>query len=224
MLDGVVGHGTAAWVLNVVLVQPVPDLCHGRTFIVPLEGFRNKGSRKGIRLEPLLCINDVTDWDSPTIILSFEHIFSHPTHDLLGQVGGIVFGIALQHRFQNDTLRPVRDDLGGGHQLDTILFELRLIAGTVIAVAGEAVQFPDQDHVEQLAFAVLDHLLELRPVVRFGRDGPVDVVPDYCHAVLFGIGGALADLAFNGFFTLVVGGIAGVDNSGHGGVSFLINV
>lgn len=107
MLDGVVGHGTAAWVLSVVLVQPVPNLCHGRTFIVPLEGFCNKGSRKRIRLKPLLCINDVTDGNSPTIILSFERIFRHTTHDLLGQVGGIVFSVTFQHRFQDDTLRPV---------------------------------------------------------------------------------------------------------------------
>ena len=207
-----------------VLVQPVPDLCHDRTFIVPLEGFRDKGSRKGIRLKALLCINDVTDRDSPAVILSFKRIFSHPTHDLLRQVGGIIFGVTFQHRLQDNTLRPVRDDLGGGHQLDTILFELRLIAGTVIAVAGEAVQFPDQDHVEQLAFAVLDHLLELGPVVRLGRDGAVDVVPHHGDAVLLGIGGAFADLAFNGFFTLVVGGIAGVDDGGHSRASLRMNV
>ena len=224
MLDSVIGHGAATRIFNMVLVEPVPNLRHSRAFIVLFEGFCDKGCSKGIGLKALLCINDVTDWDSPAVILSFERIFSHPTHDLLGQVGGIVFGIALQHRFQNDTLRPVRDDFGSGHEFDAVLFELCLVAGAVIAVAGKAVQLPDQNDVEQFALAVLDHLLELGPVVCLGRDGTVDVVPDYCHAVPFGIGGALADLAFDGLFALVVGGIASVDNSGHGGVSFLINV
>ena len=35
-------------------------------------------------------------------------------------------------------------------------------------------------------------------------------------AVLFGIGGILTDLAFDGFFALVVAGIAGVDHGSHG--------
>ena len=224
MLDSVISHGAAARVLDVVLVEPVPNLRHGRALIVPLEYFRDKGRRKGIRLKMLLCINDVTDWDGPAIVLSLECVLSHPTHHLLGQVGGIVFGVAFQYRLQDDTLRPIRDDLGGGHQLDTILFELRLIAGAVVAVAGEAVQLPDQNDIKQLALAVLDHLLELGPVVRLGRDGAVDVVPHHGDAVLLGISGALADLAFDGFFALVVRGISGVDNGGHGGASLRMNV
>ena len=61
-----------------------------------------------------------------------------------------------------------------------------------------------------------DNLLKLRAVVCLGRDGTVNVVLDDGDAVLFRIGRALPDLAFDGFFTLVVTGIAGVDHSGHG--------
>ena len=50
----------------------------------------------------------------------------------------------------------------------------------------------------------LDHLLELRAVVCLGRDGTVNVVLDDGDAILFRIGRALPDLAFDRFFTLVV--------------------
>ena len=39
---------------------------------------------------------------------------------------------------------------------------------------------------------------------------------DHRNAILFGIGRTFTNLAFNGFFTLVVAGIAGIDHSGHG--------
>ena len=220
MLDSVISHGAAARVLDVVLVEPVPNLRHGRALIVPLEYFRDKGRRKGIRLKMLLCINDVTDWDGPAIVLSLERVLRHAPDYLFGQIGGIVFSVTFQHRFQDDTLRPIRDDLGGGHELDAVLFELRLVAGAVVAVASKAVQFPDQNDVKQLALAVLNHLLELGPVVCLGRNGAVDIVLDHRDTVLLGIGGALANLAFDGLFALVVGGISGVDNGGHGGASF----
>lgn len=67
------------------------------------------------------------------------------------------------------------------------------------------------------ALAVFDHLLKLWAVVRFCRDSTVNVVFDHREAVLFRIGGVFTDLAFNGFFALIVAGIAGVDHGGHGG-------
>jgi hypothetical protein len=63
----------------------------------------------------------------------------------------------------------------------------------------------------------------LRAVIRLGRDGTVNVVLDNGDVILFGIGRAFTDLAFNGFFALVVTGIAGVDHGSHGGhLSFYI--
>ena len=69
----------------------------------------------------------------------------------------------------------------------------------------------------QLSKAVFYHLLELRAVVRLGRDSTVDVVLDDGDVVLFGIGRAFTNLTLNGFFALVVTGIAGIDHGGHGG-------
>ena len=122
----------------------------------------------------------------------------------------------FQHRFQNDALRPLGDDLGGRHELDTVLFQLGLIPGTVVAIPGKTVELPDQHDIKQLFVAVFYHLLKLRAVVCLGRDGTVNVVLDDGDAVLFRIGRAFPDLTFDGFFALVVAGIASVDHCGHG--------
>ena len=100
--------------------------------------------------------------------------------------------------------------------MNPVLLQLGLIPGTVVAIPGKAVKFPDQHDVKQLFVAVLDHLLELRAVVRLGRDGTVNVVLDHRNAILFGIGRTFTNLASNGFFTLVAAGIAGVYHGSHG--------
>ncbi len=162
-------------------------------------------------------IDHVAERNRAAIINTLESVLGHTTHDLFGQVSRIILGITFQHRFQNDALRPLGDDLGGRHELDTVLLQLGLVPSTVVAVPGKAVQLPDQHDVKQLFIAVLNHLLELRAVVRLCRNGTVNVVLDDGDAVLFGIGRTFTNLAFNGFFALVVAGIAGVDHGSHGG-------
>ena len=85
----------------------------------------------------------------------------------------------------------------------------------VIAVAGEAVELPDQHHIEQLALTVLYHVLELRPVRSSGGQGSVDVTAEDGDAVSFGILRTFAELPFDGFFSLAVRGIAGVNHGFH---------
>src|SRR5699024_8606260 len=87
--------------------------------------------------------------------------------------------------------------------------------GAVIAVAGKSVQLPDHNHVKQPFGAVLNHPLEIRAVIRLGRKGTVDIFLDYHHSILFAVFHALPELAFNGLFPLVVGGVAGIDYSVH---------
>ena len=149
-------------------------------------------------------IQRIAKCSTATVAAAFQDVLRLSTDNLLGKVSGVVFCIALQHRFQNDALRPFGDDLGGRHKLDTVLLELGLIPGTVVAIPGKAVQLPDQHNVKQLLVAVPYHLLELRAVVRFCRDGTVDVVLDDGDAVLLRIGSAFTNLAFNGFFALVI--------------------
>ena len=216
MLNGVEDHQPATLVLDALFVQPIPNFPHGLAIVVPLEGFCHKGSSQRVDFKAVVCVDDVAKGNGTASELSLQCVFGHATNDLFRQVSGIILGITFQHRFQNDAFRPLGDDLGGRHKLDTVLLQLGLVPGTVIAVPGKTVKFPDQNNVKQLLVAVLDHLLELRAVIRLGRDGTVNVVLDNGDVILFGIGRAFTNLAFDGFFALVITGIAGVDHGGHG--------
>ena len=212
MLNGVEGHQPATLVLDALFVQPIPNFPHGLAIVVPLEGFCHKGSSQRVDFKAVVCVDDVAKGNGTASELSLQCVFGHATNDLFRQVSGIILRITFQHRFQNDAFRPLGDDLGGRHELDTILLQLGLVPSTVVAVSSKAVEFPDQHNVKQLLVAVFYHLLELWTVVRLGRDGTVNIVLDDGDAILFRIGRTFPDLAFDGFFTLVVRGIAGIDH------------
>ena len=161
-------------------------------------------------------IDHVSERNRAAIINTLESIFGHATHDLFGQVSRVIFGIALQHRLQNNTLRASRNDFRCRHQFHAVSRQLSLVSGTVVAVPGKAVELPDNDDVKDATLTVLDHLLELRAVIGLSGDGTVNVMLHHREAVLFRIGGALPDLAFNGFFALTISRIAGIDHGGHG--------
>ena len=216
MFNAVIGKRTAHRIFDTIFIQPVPYLFHCKTIPVLPERFQHKRRGERVNMELPFRIQRVAKSSTSTVAAAFQDVLGLSTDDLFGKVGGIILGITFQHRFQNDALRPLGDDLGGRHELDTIFLQLSLVPGTVVAVSGKAVQLPDQHNVKQLFVAVFYHLLELRAVVRLGRDGTVNIVFDHSDAVLFGIGGAFTNLTFDRFFTLVVRGIAGIDYGGHG--------
>ena len=161
-------------------------------------------------------IDHVSERNRAAIINTLESIFGHAAHDLFGQVSRVIFGVAFQHRLQNNALRASRNDFRCRYQFHAVSLQLSLVPGTVVAVSGKTVQLPDQHNVKQLLVAVFDHLLELRAVVRLGRDSTVNVMLHHREAVLFRIGGAFPDLTFNGFFALAISRITGIDHSSHG--------
>ena len=216
VLDDIESHWPTALILDALFIEPIPNLPHRLSVIVPLESFSYKGSCEWVDFKAAVCVDGVAERDSTARKFDFQGVFRHAANDLFGQISGVILGITFQNRFQNDTFRAIRNDLGGRHKLDTILFQLGLIPGTVVAVPGKTVQLPDQHDVKQLFVAVFDHLLKLRAVVRLGRDGTVNIVLDDGDAILFRIGRTLANLAFDRFFTLAVRRIAGIDHSGHG--------
>ena len=216
VFDTVISKRTAHRVLDAVFVQPVPNLLHSGAFIVLLERFKHKRRGERVDVELPLGIQRVPKGSTATVAAAFQDVLGLSTHDLLGKVSGIILGITFQHRFQNNALRPLGDDLGGRHELDAVLLQLGLIPGTVVAVPGKTVQLPDQHNIKQLLVAVLNHPLELRAVVRLGGDSTVNIVLDDGDAVFLGISRAFPDLAFDGFFALVVRGIASIDHGGHG--------
>ena len=121
MLNGVEGHQPAALVLDALFVQPIPNFPHGLTIVVPLEGFCHKGSSQRVDFKAVVCVDDVAKGNGTASELSLQCVFGHATNDLFRQVSGIILSIAFQHRFQNDALRSVGDDLGSRHELDTVL-------------------------------------------------------------------------------------------------------
>ena len=215
VLDAVISQILAPRVLHTPFVEPVPDLRHSSPFVISLERFAHKGSGQRIGLETLVAVDLIPDRQGAAVVLGFQSVFRHAPDYLFGQVGGVVLGIPLQHALQNDALGPVGNDLGGGHHLDPVLFQSGFIPGTVVAVPGKPVQFPDDDHIKQALAAVLDHVLKFRAVVGLGGEGPVYVVAQDGDTVLLGKGGTLPDLALDAFFSLVVRGIAGVDYGFH---------
>ena len=216
MLNNIEAHRPTALVFDTFFVQPIPNFSHGLTVVVPLEGFCYKRCGERVNFKAAVCIDSVAERDSTARELAFQGIFGHATHDLFGQVSRVIFGIALQHRLQNNTLRASRNDFRCRHQFHAVPLQLGLVRGTVIAVSGKAVELPDNDDVKDATLTVLNHLLELRAVIGLGGDGTVNVVFDHRESVLLRIGSALANLAFNGFFALTVSRIAGIDHGGHG--------
>lgn len=72
-------------------------------------------------MELPLRIQRVAKSSTSTVAAAFQDVLGLSAHDLLGKLCRIIFGITCQHRFQNDALRPLGDDLGGRHELDTVL-------------------------------------------------------------------------------------------------------
>jgi hypothetical protein len=217
VFDTVISKRTAHRIFDTIFIQPVPNLFHCKTIPVLPERFQHKRRGKRVNVKFPLRIQRIAKCSTTTVAASFQDVLRLSADNLFSKVGRVVLRIALQHRFQNNALRPLGDDLGGRHELDAVLLQLGLIPGTVVAVPGKTVQLPDQHNTKQLLVAVLNHLLELRAVVRLGGDSTVNIVLDDGDAVFLGISRAFTNLPFDGFFALVVAGIASVDHGGHGG-------
>ena len=110
MLYAVVSKFAADRVLDTVFVQPVPDLLHGGAFIVLLERFQHKRRGERVNMELPFRIQRVTKGSTTTVAASFQDVLGLSTHDLFRQVSRVIFGVALQHRLQNNTLRASRND------------------------------------------------------------------------------------------------------------------
>ena len=199
------------------LVQGCCDLLGRFAVGIPAEDFLHDGSRLRVDMvQPVLLANGEAQRHHTAVVLALEGIFALTARHFQGELSGIVFRHADQHTLHHNAFRPLRNGFHGRHQMDTVLFQLVLVVHGIEPIPGKAVKFPDQNNIKQLLVAVLYHLLELRAIIRLGRDGAVNVVLDDSDVILFGIGRAFTNLAFDGFFALVITGIAGVDHSGHG--------
>ena len=183
---------------------------------IPPEGLLHHRCGGRVELVVLFAVDAVAQRHRAAVELGLECIFLVAAADLLGQVGRIILGHAFQQAFQHDAFRRVGDGFRHRHHMDPVVFKDALIVGRVVPVAGEAVQLPHQHCLKGVGGAVVDHLLELRAAVGLGRKRPVNVRANQVDAVFVGILLALPQLAFDGFLTLVVAAVTGINDGIHG--------
>ena len=194
------GAGTQA-----ALIQGCCNLLSRFAVGVPGEDLLHDGSRLRIDMvQPVLLANGEAQRHHTAVVLALEGVFALTARHFQGEFGGIVFRHANQHTLHHNPFRPLRDGFHGRHQMDTVLFQLILVVHGIKPIPGKAVKFPDQNHIEDFLCAVLYHPLEIRAVIRLGRVGTVDVGADHSDTVLFGVVLAIAQLSFNGRFSLAV--------------------
>ena len=106
MFDTVIGERTADRVLDAIFVQPVPNLFHREAIPILRERFQYERGCKRVDVKFPLGIQRISKCSTTTVAASFQDVLCLSTDNLFGKVSGVVFRIALQHRFQNNTLRP----------------------------------------------------------------------------------------------------------------------
>ena len=203
--EAVLDKGLAGTGAQAALVQGGCDFLSRFAVGIPGEDLLHDGSRLRVDMvQPVLLANGEAQRNDTAIVLALEGIFALTARYFQGEFGGIVFRHADKHTLHHNAFRPLRNGFHGGHQMDTVLFQLVLVVHGIEPIPGKAVEFPDQNYIEDFLCAVLNHPLEVRAVIRFGRVGTVDVGADHGDAVLLGVVLAVAQLSFNGRFSLAV--------------------
>ena len=123
--------------------------------------------------------------------------------DFLRQLGGVVPHTS-QNAFHKNTGGIIGDVLSCRYNADTVLLELSLVDGAVIAVAGKAVKLIDNDIIEGVLVAIGNHPLELSSIVVGATLCAVDILAYDGIAVVCGEFVAGLELAFDRLLTLAM--------------------
>ena len=135
--------------------------------------------------------------------LALEGRFPHATAGFFGQLGAVVLGQGFHQALNDDALGTGDVALGGIEDLHTVVPELFLIDGAVVAVAGQAVGFPADHGVKGVRRTVGHQLLEGRAVIGFAADMAVYILAQDGHAVGAGAGLAVPTLALDALLGLL---------------------
>ena len=196
-------------------VQRSRDLADALAAVITSEYLRYQRGGQRIDGKHTVCAYHISQRRISAVVFAFKRVLFLSALYLLGQLSGVIFGVALQHGFKDDTLRPVGDILLDGYDLHAVLFEDVFIVGGIVAIAGEPIQLPDEHGIEQFAIAVFDHPLEFGTVVRLCGERAVDICTEHDNAVSLGKLHAFADLTFNALLSLIVTRIPSVDDCFH---------
>ena len=163
----------------------------------------------------LLLINLVSNRNIAAIVLTFQSIFCHTPDNFFRKLSGIIFGVAFQHSFKNNSLCTLRDYLSCRHDLYSVLAEYSLVVCRVITVTCKTVKLPDNDHIKKLFSALLNHSLKLRTVVSFGRHCSVYIAAHKVKSLTLRKSSALTKLSFNTLLSLIVTRISCINYCSH---------
>ena len=147
--------------------------------------------------------------------LAFAGCVVHTTFYIGGQLYGIVFRHSLQDSLQNNALWGIRNAFRCVEHLNAVLFTAVFVKSNFLPVAPKAINFPDNDCLKLVLCCVLQHLLELFPVIIPARLRPVDILVNDGVAVFSSVLVGGGQLPLNGLLPLLVAGVSGVDNGVH---------
>ena len=128
---------------------------------------------------------------------------AHPSHNVLGQIRGVIFSQSFQGTFQYNSFRAVRDVFFRIHHSDAVPAQLDLIYGDLFAVSSKAVDFPYDYGVKKALSAVLQHLLEFGPIIVAASLFTVSIVANDHDIILTRELPAICDLFLNALILLV---------------------
>ena len=140
-----------------------------------------------------------------TEVLAALRLAEHAAHG--------VFGALLRSNLREDGQHAlvhigfdvaVGDFLHDAFEPNAVFFHYVFVVVLILHVAREAVKLPDNDHVEPLLLAVIDHLNESWTIIAFARKGVVRIYLDHVIAVLHAIVRAGFNLIVNGRVALLV--------------------
>ena len=83
VLYAVVGHLLASCVFHALLVEPIPYLRHGGSFIVTLERFTDKRGGERVKLEVLIAVDLIADGQRAAVEFAFSGVLRHAPDNLL---------------------------------------------------------------------------------------------------------------------------------------------
>ena len=131
---------------------------------------------------------------------------------LLGQLGGIILGVAFEHRFKDNTFGRVGDKLGSRYHFNAVVFEGFLVYSHLVLVTRKAVQLVDNHIVPLFLVAVVYHAAKIGAVVILARHGAVYIGIDDEYIIPRRVLLAYAQLPVNGLFGLAITAVSCIDN------------
>lgn len=111
----------------------------------------------------------VTKGDITAVIHTLDCILLLASPNLLSKLGRIVFGISLQHRLQNNALRPIGNVFFDRDHSDTVFLQNVLIVSAIVAVTGKNGPVSNKYDIKEPFGTICNHSLKVRTIRSSGR-------------------------------------------------------